>query len=108
MMVPEKKAELFARGWEYGKQPIASGVVYPSDWEGGQIGATVMVKLMMQKPEFHCASRSLMDGAVTYGPNANAPVRSPAFSRTPGSGSSSKRLVMSFRIDVVSYDVLST
>ena len=52
MMVPEKKAELFARGWAYGEQRIASGVAYPSDWEGGHIGAAVMVTLMMQKPEF--------------------------------------------------------
>ncbi len=52
MMVPEKKAELFDRGWQYGEQRIASGVAYPSDWEGGHIGATVMVTLMLQKPEF--------------------------------------------------------
>ena len=52
MMVPEKRAELYARGWQYGEQRIASGVAYPSDWEGGHIGATVMVALMLQKPEF--------------------------------------------------------
>jgi len=52
MMVPEKRAELYARGWQYGEQRIASGVAYPSDWEGGHIGATVMVTLMLQKPEF--------------------------------------------------------
>jgi len=52
MMVPEKRTELFARGWQYGEQRIASGVAYPSDWEAGHIGATVMVTLMLQKPEF--------------------------------------------------------
>ena len=52
MMVPEKRAELYARGWQYGEQRIASGVAYPSDWEGGHIGAAVMVALMLQKPEF--------------------------------------------------------
>jgi acid phosphatase (class A) len=52
MMVPEKKSELFERGWQYGEQRIASGVAYPADWEGGHIGATVMVALMLQKPEF--------------------------------------------------------
>jgi acid phosphatase (class A) len=52
MMVPEKRSELFARGWQYGEQRILSGVAYPSDWEGGHIGATVMVALMLQKPEF--------------------------------------------------------
>jgi hypothetical protein len=31
---------------------IASGVAYPSDWETAHIGATLMVALMMQKPEF--------------------------------------------------------
>jgi acid phosphatase (class A) len=52
MMVPEKKPELFARGWAYGEQRVASGVAYPSDGEGGRIGAAVMVTLMLQKPEF--------------------------------------------------------
>jgi len=52
MMVPEKKAALHARGWEYGEQRVASGVAYPSDWETAHIGATLMVALMMQKPEF--------------------------------------------------------
>jgi acid phosphatase (class A) len=52
MMVPEKKRELFARGWDYGEQRVASGVAYPSDWEGGHIGGAVMVTLMLQKPEF--------------------------------------------------------
>jgi acid phosphatase (class A) len=52
VMVPEKKTELFARGWQYGEQRVASGVAYPSDWEGGHIGAAVMVSLMLQKPEF--------------------------------------------------------
>lgn len=52
MMVPEKRTELYARGWQYGEQRIASGVAYPSDWEGGHIGAAVMVTLMLQKPEF--------------------------------------------------------
>ena len=33
---------------------------------------------------------------------SNAAVRSPAFARTPGSGSSPKRRVMNLRIDVVS------
>jgi acid phosphatase (class A) len=52
MMVPEKRTELYARGWQYGEQRVASGVAYPSDWEGGHIGASVMVTLMLQKPEF--------------------------------------------------------
>jgi len=52
MMVPEKAAELHARGWEYGEQRVASGVAYPTDWETAHIGATLMVALMMQKPEF--------------------------------------------------------
>jgi acid phosphatase (class A) len=52
MMVPERRSELFARGWQYGEQRIMSGVAYPSDWEAGHIGATVMVTLMLQKSEF--------------------------------------------------------
>jgi acid phosphatase (class A) len=52
IMVPEKKAALYARGWEYGEGRIMTGVAYPTDWEGGHVGAAVMVTLMLQKPEF--------------------------------------------------------
>jgi acid phosphatase (class A) len=52
IMVPEKKTALYARGWEYGEGRIATGVAYPSDSDGGHIGAAVMVTLMLQKPEF--------------------------------------------------------
>jgi len=62
MMVPEKRTELFARGWQYGEQRIASGVAYPSDWEAGHIGATVMVTLMLQKPEFKTGFRGRQGG----------------------------------------------
>jgi hypothetical protein len=54
--------------------------------------------------------RSTGSAALTSSDNrqrekSNAAVRSPAPARTPGSGSRSKRFVMSFRIDVVSYCV---
>jgi acid phosphatase (class A) len=52
MMVPEKKQALYARGWEYGEGRVLTGVAYPSDVEGGHIGAAVMVTLLLQKPEF--------------------------------------------------------
>jgi acid phosphatase (class A) len=52
MMVPEKRTELFARGWQYGTQRMLSGVAYPSDLEAARIGASLMVALMLQKPEF--------------------------------------------------------
>jgi acid phosphatase (class A) len=52
IMVPEKKVALYARGWEYGEGRIMTGVAYPTDWEGGHVGAAVMVTLMLQKPEF--------------------------------------------------------
>jgi acid phosphatase (class A) len=51
MMVPEKTNELHSRGREYGEQRVASGVAYLSDFETAQIGATLMIALMMQKPE---------------------------------------------------------
>jgi acid phosphatase (class A) len=66
MMVPEKRRELFARGWDYGEQRVASGVAYPSDWEGGHIGAAVMVTLMMQKPEFR-ADFDVVKGEIRKG-----------------------------------------
>jgi acid phosphatase (class A) len=52
MMVPEKREQLYARGWGYGVNRMASGAAYPSDWEGGHIAATLAVNQMMKNPEF--------------------------------------------------------
>src|SRR5258708_16315871 len=38
-MVPEKRAEIFARGWEYGENRLVAGVHFPSDIESGRISA---------------------------------------------------------------------
>jgi acid phosphatase (class A) len=51
-MVPEKQAELFTRGWQYGQNRVVGGVHYPTDVEAGRIDATVMVYAMMQHPQF--------------------------------------------------------
>ena len=52
MMLPEKRAALYERGWEYGVNRVTSGAAYPSDWEGGHIAATLAVNQMMKNPEF--------------------------------------------------------
>jgi acid phosphatase (class A) len=51
-MVPEKRGELFARGWDYGQSRVVGGVHFPTDVESGRIEATAMVALMMQNAEF--------------------------------------------------------
>ncbi|HEY4264524.1 MAG TPA: phosphatase PAP2 family protein [Micropepsaceae bacterium] len=51
-MVPEKRNELFVRGWDYGQSRIIGGVHFPTDVESGRIEATAMVALMMQNTDF--------------------------------------------------------
>ena len=51
-MVPEKRGELFARGWDYGQSRVVGGVHFPTDVESGRIEATAMVALMMQNADF--------------------------------------------------------
>ncbi|MGQ0742367.1 MAG: acid phosphatase [Alphaproteobacteria bacterium] len=51
-MIPEKRAELFARGWEFGANRIVAGVHFLSDIEAGRIAAAILVYAMMQNPEF--------------------------------------------------------
>jgi len=51
-MVPEKRRELFARGWDYGESRVVGGVHFPTDVESGRIEATAMVALMMQNADF--------------------------------------------------------
>jgi acid phosphatase (class A) len=52
MMVPEKRAEIFARAWEYGENRVILGVHYPSDIEAGRLNATAMIAVMLQSPAF--------------------------------------------------------
>ena len=51
-MVPEKRAELFARGWVFGDNREMGGVHYPTDEEAGRIDAEVLVYAMEQNPQF--------------------------------------------------------
>jgi acid phosphatase (class A) len=51
-MVPEKRAELFARSAEFSSNRIVLGVHYPTDIEAGRIAATAMAAVFMQNPAF--------------------------------------------------------
>jgi acid phosphatase (class A) len=51
-MVPEMREALFARGWEYGVNRMASGAAYPSDFEGGHTSAALSAAQMMKNPAF--------------------------------------------------------
>jgi acid phosphatase (class A) len=51
-MVPEKSAQIFARGREFGQNRIVDGVHYPSDVEAGRIDGTLIAEALMQNPKF--------------------------------------------------------
>jgi len=51
-MLPEHRAELFARGITYGDSRVIVGAHYPSDVAAGRLAATAAVALMMQNPCF--------------------------------------------------------
>lgn len=51
-MVPEKRAALYARGWQFGESRIVGGVHYPTDVDAGRIDATALVAVMMRSPDF--------------------------------------------------------
>lgn len=51
-MVPEKRTELYARGWQFGESRIVGGVHYPTDVDAGRIDATALVAVMMRNADF--------------------------------------------------------
>ena len=57
-MIPERRQQLFALGWEYGEARVIGGVHYPSDVESGRILATTLVALMMQDARFQADLRA--------------------------------------------------
>ncbi|MBN3723067.1 acid phosphatase [Burkholderia sp. Ac-20379] len=66
-MVPEKRAEIYARGRLFGEHRVVDGVHYPSDVEAGRIDATVIAAQMMRNPTFKAdflAARTELRGAL--------------------------------------------
>jgi acid phosphatase (class A) len=51
-MVPEKRAELFDRGRDYGHSRLVVGAHFPTDVEAGRTVGTVAVALMMENAQF--------------------------------------------------------
>lgn len=51
-IVPERRTQLFERGWDYGDARLVGGVHFPSDLEAGRILGTVLVALMLQNERF--------------------------------------------------------
>jgi len=51
-IIPERRAQLFERGWDYGDARLIGGVHFPSDLEAGRILGTVLVALMLQNEHF--------------------------------------------------------
>lgn len=51
-MVPEKRAELFARGAEYSANRVVLGIHYPSDIEAGRIAGGIMAAALFDTPDF--------------------------------------------------------
>ncbi len=51
-MVPEKRAEIFDRGWAFAVNRIIGGVHYRSDSESGRIAATLIAEHMFENIDF--------------------------------------------------------
>lgn len=51
-MVPEQRAQIFARAKEFGDNRVLGGVHYPSDIEAGRQMAVLIAALIQQNPEY--------------------------------------------------------
>jgi acid phosphatase (class A) len=52
VMVPEKRAELLARGSVYARQRVVAGVHYPTDVEAGCTAGRIVAAVLLQSPAF--------------------------------------------------------
>jgi acid phosphatase (class A) len=52
-MVPEKSAEIFARGEEFAANRLVLGVHYPTDLVAGRLAGTVIASVLFQSPRFN-------------------------------------------------------
>jgi len=51
-IVPEKKAQIFERGWVFAENRALGGVHYPSDLQAGRISAALVAQRLYLDPEF--------------------------------------------------------
>jgi acid phosphatase (class A) len=51
-MLPEKRAAIMARAWEYGQNRVVGGIHYPSDIEMGRITGSVIAQTISTHPDF--------------------------------------------------------
>jgi acid phosphatase (class A) len=51
-MVPERRAALFERGWDYGQARVISGVHFPTDVEAGRVLGTLTAALLQMDGRF--------------------------------------------------------
>jgi acid phosphatase (class A) len=51
-MLPEKRAEIMARAWEFGHNRVVGGIHYASDIEMGRISGTVIAQTISTHPDF--------------------------------------------------------
>lgn len=51
-MVPEKRTEIFARGWKFALNRVIGGVHYHSDIEAGRVSGTVIAAALMRDKKF--------------------------------------------------------
>jgi acid phosphatase (class A) len=71
-MVPERRAELFARGLDYAHSRMVLGAHFPTDLEGGRLTGTVAAELLMRNPRFQqdfAAQRLSLRTALGLSPN---------------------------------------
>jgi acid phosphatase (class A) len=51
-MLPEKRAEIMARAWEFGHNRLVAGIHYPSDIEMGRISGMVISQTISTHPDY--------------------------------------------------------
>jgi acid phosphatase (class A) len=61
-MVPERRAELLARGIEYGEQRVVGGVHFPSDVAAGRTAGTIIAAFLLASPQYQKESASAREG----------------------------------------------
>ncbi|HTA16244.1 MAG TPA: phosphatase PAP2 family protein [bacterium] len=71
-LVPERAAELHARGVLFGYRRVQAGVHYPSDIEAGRLSAAAIAQSLSQDPEFQAdfvAARRELRAVLGLGPS---------------------------------------
>ncbi len=85
-LVPERRAEIWARAEDFARQRVVGGVHYSSDIDAGRIAGAVVAAYLLESPRYRA-------DAATAGADLRSLLKLPALGKAPAKAASASQLL---------------